>query len=71
MKKLLFRDIEELKDENLKKDLKEYLETNEELNKIINCIREFKEVIFPKKVRKLSYWIKKAKKINVKELNRL
>ena len=62
MKKLLFRDIEELKDENLKKDLKEYLETNEELNKIINCIREFKEVIFPKKVRKLSYWIKKAKK---------
>ena len=61
VKKLLFRDIEELKDENLKKDLKEYLETN--------CIREFKEVIFPKKVRKLSYWIKKAKKINVKELN--
>ena len=45
MKKLLFRDIEELKDENLKKDLKEYLETNEELNKIINCIREFKEVM--------------------------
>lgn len=69
VKKLLFRDIEELKDENLKKDLKEYLETNEELNKIINCIREFKEVIFSKKVRKLSYWIKKAKKINVKELN--
>ena len=42
---------------------------NEELNKIINCIIEFKEVIFSKKVRKLSYWIKKAKKINVKELN--
>lgn len=69
IKKLLFKDIEEIKDENLKKDLKEYLETNEELNKIINCIREFKEVIFSKKVRKLSYWIKKAKKINVKELN--
>lgn len=69
IKKLLFKDIEEIKDENLKKDLKEYLETNEELNKIINCIRDFKEVIFSKKVRKLSYWIKKAKKINVKELN--
>ena len=69
IKKLLFKDIEEIKDEYLKKDLKEYLETNEELNKIINCIREFKEVIFSKKVRKLSYWIKKAKKINVKELN--
>lgn len=69
IKKLLFNDIEEIKDENLKRDLKEYLETNEELSKIINCIREFKEVIFSKKVRKLSDWIKKAKKINVKELN--
>ena len=69
IKKLLFNDIEEIKDENLKNDLKEYLETNEELNKIIKCIREFKEVIFSKKVRKLSYWIKRAKKINVKELN--
>lgn len=47
----------------LKKDLKEYLETNEELDKIINCIRDFKEVIFSKKVRKLSYWIKKLKKL--------
>ena len=69
IKKLLFNDIEEIKDENLKKDLKEYLNTNEEFNNIINCIREFKEVIFSKKVRKLSYWIKRAKKINVKELN--
>ena len=69
IKKLLFNDLEEIKDENLKKDLKEYLDTNEEFNKIINCIREFKEVIFSKKIRKLSYWIKRAKKINVKELN--
>ena len=63
------KNIEEVKDENLKKDLKEYLGMNEELNKIIKCIRDFKEVIYSKKVRKLSYWIKKAKKINVKELN--
>lgn len=69
IKKLLFKPIEEIKDENLRKDLGEYLETNKELNKIINCIKEFKEVIFSKKVRKLSIWIKKAKKINVKELN--
>ena len=69
IKKLLFNDIEEIKDENLKKDLKEYMETNEEFDKIINCIRKFKEVIFSKKVRKLSFWIKRAKKINVKELN--
>ena len=69
IKKLLFRDIEEIKDENLKKDLKEYLETNQELNNLFNMIREFKEVIFSKKPRKLNTWIKKAKKINVKELN--
>lgn len=63
------KNIEEVKDENLKKDLKEYLGMNEELNKIIKCIGDFKEVKYSKKVRKLSYWIKKAKKINVKELN--
>ena len=63
------KNIEEIKDENLKKDLKEYLGMNEELNKIIKCIRDFKEVKYSKKVRKLLYWIKKAKKINVKELN--
>ena len=63
IKKLLFNELEEIKDENLKKDLKEYLDTNEEFNKIINCIREFKEVIFSKKIRKLSYWIKRAKKL--------
>lgn len=32
IKKLLFYDIEEIKDENLKNDLKEYLESNHELN---------------------------------------
>ena len=53
----------------MRKDLEEYLEVNEELNKIIKCIRDFKEVIFSKNVRKLPIWIKKAKKINVKELN--
>lgn len=31
-------------------------------------IRKFKEVMFSKKPRKLSKWIKEAKKINVKEL---
>lgn len=69
IKKLLFYDIEEIKDENLKNDLKEYLETNKELNELLNMIRKFKEVIFSKKPRKLSKWIREAKKINVKELN--
>ena len=65
IKKLLFWKIEDIKNE----ELKEYLETNKELNTIINLIRKFKEVIFSKKTRKLYYWIKEAKKINVKELN--
>lgn len=69
IKKLLFYDIEEIKDENLKNDLKEYLETNKELNELLNMIRKFKEIIFSKKPRKLEKWIRDAKKINVKELN--
>ena len=69
IKKLLFYDIEEIKDENLKNDLKEYLETNKELSELLNKIRQFKEIIFSKKPRKLAKWIEEAKKINVKELN--
>ena len=69
IKQLLFRNIEEIKDENTRKDLEEYLETNHELNIIINMIRRLKEIIFSKKPRKLDKWIKDAKKINVKELN--
>ena len=69
IKQLLFRNIEEIKDENTRKDLEEYLDTNHELNTIINMIRRLKEIIFSKKPRKLDKWIKDAKKINVKELN--
>lgn len=63
IKKLLFWKIEDIKNEELKEDLKEYLETNRELNTIINLIRKFKEVIFSKKTRKLYYWLKEAKKL--------
>ena len=69
IKQLLFRNIEEIKDKNTRKDLEEYLETNHELNTIVNMIRKFKEIIFSKKPRRLNKWIKDAKKINVKELN--
>jgi transposase len=69
IKQLLFRNIEEIKDENTRKDLEEYLEMNHELNVIINIIRIFKKIIFSKKPRRLNKWIKDAKKINVKELN--
>ena len=69
IKQLLYLDIEEIKDENTRKDLKEYLETNDELNTIINIVRKFKEIMFSKNPRKLKKWIKESKKINVKELN--
>lgn len=69
IKQLLFRNIEEIKDENTRKDLEEYLETNQELNTLINMLRRFKEIIFSKKTKRLNKWIKDAKKINVKELN--
>lgn len=69
IKQLLFRNIEEIKDENTRKSLEEYLETNYELNTIVNMIRRFKEIIFSKNPRRLDKWIKDAKKINVKELN--
>ena len=69
IKQLLFRNIEEIKDENTKKSLEEYLETNHELNTIVNMLRRFKGIIFSKKPRRLNKWIKDAKKINVKELN--
>lgn len=69
IKQLLFHNIEEIKDENTRNDLKEYLETNKELNELINMIRIFKEIIFSKKPRRLDKWIRDAKKINVKELN--
>lgn len=63
IKQLLFRNIEEIKDENTRNDLEEYLETNQELNTIINMIRRFKEIIFSKEPRILNKWIKDAKKI--------
>ena len=69
IKQLLFRNIEEIKDENTRADLEEYLETNHELNNIVNMLRKFKEIIFSKKARRLNKWIKDAKKINVKQLN--
>ena len=60
IKQLLFRNIEEIKDENTRNDLEEYLETNQELNTIINMIRRFKEIIFSKEPRILNKWIKDA-----------
>lgn len=69
IKKLFFYDIDDIKDENLKKDLIFYLNQNEELQKIIELKKEFKVVLFSKKPDSLDDWLEKAKKLNVPELN--
>ena len=69
IKKLFFYDIEDIKNEDIKNDLIFYLNQNEELKKIIELEKEFKNVIFSKKKEQLDLWLEKAKKLNVIELN--
>ena len=54
---------------NLKQDIIFYLDQNEELKKIIDLEKEFKNILFSKKPDKLELWLEKAKKLNVIELN--
>ena len=69
IKKLLYYKLEDLSDEKLRDDIKTYLSINIELTAVLNLVATFKEAVFSGKVRKLTIWIKQAKKINVKELN--
>ncbi len=69
IKKLFFYDLEDIKNENVKNDITFYLNQNEELSKLIELEKEFKTVIFSKKPEQLDLWIKKAKLLNILELN--
>ncbi len=69
IKKLLFYDLEQIKDENLRNDLIEYLEKNLEFKLLINIMKKFKEILFDKKPEKLEDWIIESKKHNINELN--
>ena len=69
IKKLFFYNLEDIKNENLKQDIIFYLNQNEELKKIIDLEKEFKNILFSKKPDKLELWLEKAKKLNVIELN--
>lgn len=54
LKKLFFCNLEDIKNEDLKNDIMFYLNQNEELNKIIELVREFKVVIFSKNQKNLT-----------------
>ena len=69
VKKLFFYNLEDIKNENLKQDIIFYLNQNEELKKIIDLEKEFKNILFSKKPDKLELWLEKAKKLDVIELN--
>ena len=69
IKKLFFYNLEDIKNENLKQDLIFYLNQNEELKKIIDLEKEFKNILFSKKSDKLELWLEKAKQLDVIELN--
>lgn len=69
IKKLFFYNLEDIKNENLKQDIIFYLNQNEELKKIIDLEKEFKNILFSKKPDKLELWLEKAKKLDVIELN--
>lgn len=69
IKKLFFYNLEDIKNENLKQDIIFYLNQNEELKKIIDLEKEFKNILFSKKPDKLELWLEKAKQLDVIELN--
>lgn len=69
IKKLFFYNLEDIKNENLKQDIIFYLNQNKELKKIIELEKEFKHILFSKKTDKLETWLKKAKQLDVMELN--
>ena len=69
VKKLFFYNLEDIKNDNFKQDIIFYLNQNEELKKIIDLEKEFKNILFSKKPDKLELWLEKAKKLDVIELN--
>ncbi len=69
IKKLFYKDLESMKNENLKNDITYYLNQNQELSNLIVIAKEFKVVLFSKEPEQLDIWIEKAKQLNIDELN--
>ena len=69
IKKLFFYNLEDIKNEDLKKDIIFYLNQNKELSEIIDLEREFKTILFSKETEQLELWLEKARHLNIMELN--
>jgi len=69
IKKLLYRPLDEIKDEDTRKALTEYLLINHELNVVIEMVRRFKEITFSKKPETLDDWIDEARSLGIAELS--
>ena len=69
IKKLFFYNLEDIKNEDLKKDIIFYLNQNKELSEIIDLEREFKTILFSKETEQLELWLEKARHLNIMEFN--
>ena len=70
LKKVLYKPIDEIKDENVRGMIAQYLKTNHELRTVIDMVRKFKEVIFSAKPRRLDTWLKNADLLAIGELTK-
>ena len=63
-------DIENIKNSNIKYGIKLYLEQNEEFNKLVELLKEFKIILFSKNPDLLDSWLEKGKLMEIPELNK-
>ena len=71
LKKILFvNDIENIKNSDIKYGITLYLQQNEEFNKLVELLKEFKIILFSKKTDLLDSWLEKSKLIEIPELTK-
>jgi hypothetical protein len=65
LKKVIYRPVEEIKDEGTSEMIAQYLGTNHELKIVIDMVRKFKEIMFSGKPCRLDTWLKNARRETV------
>ena len=66
--KLLYKSINQIK-EITEAQLKQLIVQHPEIGKIYDILSEFKVILSQKKINKLNLWIKKARELNLEEIN--